>query len=463
MSVSEPTDLGVECPEEIPDMDVETIQRIRPSLTRYLHEFDGCFVKSASRRHMETYVTGQLSGLQRKSVEPMADAAGVPPRTLQEFLSLFRWDEEAIRDRLQRRVARRHAHPHSVGILDETSFVKKGQKTAGVQRQFCGSVGKTENCVISVHLGYATPDFHTLLDGELYLPETTWHEDRERCREAGIPDDVVYRPKWRMALDQIHRAYTNGVRFGWLTFDEGYGGKPPFLRALDEIGQNYVGEIPSSFHVWTTQPALMYREHQTHRRMGRPRKLPRLRVQTNPTVEVRKILTYSPILRRQSWEKYHIKDGVNGPIVWEAKRILVWMAGEDGLPTRAHHLVVARNVLDPNEVKYFLSNAPEATPVEVLLLVAFSRWRVERMFEDSKGELGMDHFEVRRYVSIKRHLIVSCVSHLFLAEFWLANQEKKNRTHDLSSPSGDRSARADLVPAWSLYASDGRVHQPAPA
>ncbi len=442
-------------------MDVETIQTIRPSLTRYLDEFNGCFVKSASRRHMQTYVTGQLSGLERKSVEPIADAAGVPPRTLQEFLSLFRWDEEAVRARLQRRVARRHAHPHSVGIIDETSFAKKGKKTACVQRQFCGSVGKTENCVISVHLGYATPDFHTLLDGELYLPEETWHEDRERCRQAGIPDDVVYRSKWRMALEQIHRAYTNGVRFTWLTFDEGYGGKPPFLLALDEVGQNYVGEVPSSFHVWTKQPQVMYREHESYRRTGRPRKFPRLKVQTNPTVEVRNILTYSPFMRRQPWQRYRIKDGTKGPIVWEAKRILVWLHDANGLPTRAHHLVVARNVLDLDEIKYFVSNAPEETTVEMLLLVAFSRWRVERMFQDSKGELGMDHFEVRRYISIKRHLIVSCVSHLFLAEFWLANREKKNRTYDLSDPERHRSTRAHLAPEWALHTSDRPVHQPA--
>ena len=125
------------------------------------------------------------------------------------------------RDRLQRRVSRRHHDSRSVGIIDETSFVKKGTKTAGVQRQHCGAVGKTENCVVSVHLGYATPDFYTLLDGELFLPEVTWHEDRARCREAGIPDEVVYRSKWQIALAHFKRALSNGLRFAWLTFDEG--------------------------------------------------------------------------------------------------------------------------------------------------------------------------------------------------------------------------------------------------
>ena len=170
-------------------MEAEAILRIRPALTHYLHQYDDCFGRRTARRHINTYVEGQLGPLPRKSVEPIADAAGVPPRDLQQFLSLYRWDESAMRDRCQQLVASRHTHKQSVGILDETSFAKKGNQTACVQRQHCGAAGKTENCVVSVHLGYATPDFHTLLDGELYLPKETWHEDRPRCRAAGIPDD----------------------------------------------------------------------------------------------------------------------------------------------------------------------------------------------------------------------------------------------------------------------------------
>lgn len=406
-------------------MDAQTILEIKPALTEYLHEFDGCFANVRSQRHLATYVAGQLSDLQRKSIEPMADAAGVPPRTLQEFLSLARWDQAAARDRLQRRVARRHGHPDSIGIIDETSYVKKGEQTACVQRQHCGAVGKKENCVVSVHLGYAAGDFHTLLDGEPYLPQETWHHNRTRCRAAGIPDDVVYRPKWQMALEQYHRAVCNGVRFAWLTFDEGYGGKPPFLRTLDACGQNYVAEIPVSFVGWTVPPEVLHRQLPHDKRLGRPRRFPRLKVKHTPACEVRDLLKYSPILRRVPWQKYHLRDGEKGPMVWEAKCIAFWIKDEQGLPAGPYHLLIARNVLDPAEVKFFLSNAPASTPVTVLLLVAFSRWRIERMFEDSKGELGLDHFEVRRYGSLSRHLLLTCVSHLFLAEFC---QEQKKTT-----------------------------------
>ena len=441
-------------------MDADTVLRIKPALTQYLHDFDGCFGRITARRHLDTYVQGQVSDLPRKSIEPMADAAGVPPRTLQEFLSLYRWDESAMRDRLQQRVARRHAHEHSVGILDETSFVKKGKKTACVQRQHCGAVGKTENCVVSVHLGYTTPDFHTLLDGELYLPERTWGEDRDRCRAAGIPDDVVYRPKWQIGLEQIVRARGNGIRFAWMTFDEGYGSKPPYLRALDQIGQNYVGEVPVNFMAWTKPPTVLHREHGNDRR-GRPRKFPRLKVKNNPPVEVRHIASYSPRFRREDWQTYRVKDGHKGPMVWTAKRILVWLRDENGLPTRAHHLLVAHNVLEPEKVKYFISNAPESTSVETLLLVAFSRWKIERMFEDGKGELGMDHFEVRKFQSIRRHLILSCVSYLFLAEFHQAHRGEKSEPGGLPSPHGDQPSGAHLGSWRPMLAKARRADQSA--
>jgi SRSO17 transposase len=405
-------------------MDAGTVLEIRPALTAYLRQFDDCFARRQTREHLIAYVQGQLGDLPRKSVEPMADAAGMPPRTLQEFLSLSKWDESMMRDRLQRQVAARHAHPQAVGIIDETSYIKKGDKTACVQRQHCGAAGKTENCVVSVHLGYATPEplgelrgFHTLLDGGLYLPEQTWHEARQRCREAGIPDDLVYRPKWRIALEQYRRALVNGVRFAWLTFDEGYGGKPPFLRELDGLGQNYVGEVPRDFRVWTSPPPVLHRAHGRDQAMGRPRKYPRLKVKHNPTVGVEGVVRHSPLMRSQAWTRYRVKDASQGPMVWEVKHLPVYLPDEHGLPTRAHHLLVARSVTDPNQVKYFISNAPPDTPVEVMLLVAFSRWKIERMFEDSKMELGMDHFEVRNFGSISRHLILTCVSHLFLAEF----------------------------------------------
>jgi SRSO17 transposase len=402
-----------------------------------------------------------LSDLPRKSIEPMADAFGEPPRNLQEFLGLFRWDEQGVRDQLQQYVARRHGHAQSVGVIDETSFVKKGDKTACVQRQYCRAVGKKENCVVSVHLGYATPAFYSLIDGEVYLPEETGDNDRPRCREAGIPEDVVYRPKWQMALDQYRRAVANGVRFAWLTFDEGYGGKGPFLRELDGLGPNYVAAVPASFPVWTKRPAVLYRACARDCREGRPRRYPRLKATSNPKVEVQNILTYSPLLRRIVWQNYQVKDGSKGPILWQAKRLMVYRPDEKGLPTRPFHLVVARNVLDPTEVKYFLSNASEQTTVEMLLRVAFTRWTIERAFEDSKSELGMDHFEVRKFLSIQRHLILSCLSHVFLSEFCWRHRGDKSAPDGLPDRHGHLETGAAVGTGRPLFAQVRRTPQRA--
>ena len=436
-------------------MDAETVLALRPALTEYLHTFDGCFGRCTARQHLDTYVAGQLGPLPRKSVEPMADAAGVPPRNLQQLLSLYRWDEAQMRDLLQQRIAARHSHRHSVGILDETSFAKKGVKTAGVQRQHCGATGKTDNCVVSVHLGYATPEFHTLVDGELYLPEKTWHEDRERCRAAGVPDQVVYRPKWQIGLGQLERARRNGLFCAWLTFDEGYGGKPPFLRELDRAGQKYVGEVPASFAVWTIRPDVLY-QAPGHPRPGRARKFPRLKRKSNPKVEVRHVARHSPLFRQEPWQSYHLRDASKGPMVWKAKRLRVWLEDEQGLPTRPYHLLVACNVLEPEQLKYFISNAPEDTPVTTLLLVAFSRWKIERMFEDGKSELGLDHFEVRQFGSIQRHLILSCVSYLFLAEFLQARRGEKPGPDALPGADGNGDAGRAVGAGRPLFTPPGR-------
>ena len=254
-------------------MDATEFRQLQPMLARFLQDFADCFSKKRTRAHLKTYVNGQLSDLERKSVEPIADAAGVPVRTLQEYLSQHRWNEDLLRDRLQQRVARTRPSNHSVGLIDETSFRKQGKKTPGVQHQYCGNIRKQDNCVVTVHLGYAVDDFHCLLDGELFLPES-WSKDRARCKEAGIPEDMIYRAKSDIALELYDRTVNNGVRFAWLTFDEWYGGKPAFLRGLRTRRQHYVGEVPKCFRGWIDPPEVTSRPYRGGRK--RRRKAPRL-------------------------------------------------------------------------------------------------------------------------------------------------------------------------------------------
>jgi SRSO17 transposase len=393
-------------------MDIPLIRRLKPALKKFLTLFDDCFPRKDTRVHLPVYISGQLSDIPEKSVEPIALNAGVPVRTLQEFLSQHRWDDDRARDRLQQIVRDEHAGPNSVGVFDETSDVKKGDKTPGVQRQWCGSVGKKENCIVTVHLAYARDGFHCLLDGELYLPES-WSEDRARCREAGIPDDMVYRPKWKIALELYDRAAGNGLHFDWMTFDEGYGSKPEFLRELSARHQKFVGEVPRNFMGWIKAPRVVTRKYRKHGR-GRGRKSPRLASGSPPASRVDSMLD-RPGLGDQPWVRWRIKDGHKGPMVWEVKYLRFHPVDADGLPGEPLYLIVARDVLNPGELKFFVSNAPVGTSVQTMLLVAFSRWRVERCFEDQKSEIGLDQYEGRRYRGLKRHLILSCISYLFLS------------------------------------------------
>jgi len=424
-------------------MDARQIRRLLPMLNKYLDEFADCFVRREPADNMRVYVNGQLSDLRRKSIEPIADRAGVPPRTLQQFLSRAAWDEQWMGDRLEQIVARDHADRLSIGVIDETGDPKKGDKTPGVKRQWCGATGKVDNCVVTVHLGYAAGDFHTLLAGELFLPQE-WSDDRERCRAAGIPDNMVYRPKWQIALDLHERAVANGVRFEWATADEGYGDVPAFHFALDDRGQRYVLEVPCIFHGWLRRPAVLQKQHHSPHKRGRKPRVGRLKVKNLPTIEARNMVAYCDEFRKQPWEKFHVKDTTKGPEVWQAKTAAVYL-NRDGLPTWAHWLIAARSMLNPGAIKYFISNAPAGTPLEVMLHVAFQRFHVERCFEEEKGELGMDHFEVRNYTSLKRHLLLTAVSHLFLAKVHQKWRGEKTVPDGVPNPPSGRGTGAIAV------------------
>ena len=237
-------------------MTIDQMISLGPELASFLREFADCFGRSEPRGKLETYVRGQLGQLPRKSVEPIALAAGMKPRTLQEFLASDEWDEDRLARHVRRLVVRDHGDDQAIGVLDESGHPKKGRHTAGVSRQYCGNTGKIDNCVMTVHLTYTSFDgrFRTMLDSSLFLPQG-WHEDRERCRRAHIPDDVVYRPKYVIALEQLDRAIAEGVRFSWITADEWYAQKPAFVRGLEQRGLRFVLEIPKNLAVWLHDPA----------------------------------------------------------------------------------------------------------------------------------------------------------------------------------------------------------------
>ena len=398
----------------------EELLKMSDDLETYLAGYDGLLGRRENREHLRRFARGQLGPIERKSLEPIADAEGVPPRTLQFFFSRYVWDEDGVRDELQKKVAAQYGDDDGVFIIDETSDAKKGEWTAGVSRQYCGETGKIDNCIVTVHLAYGHGDFHALLDGELFLPEC-WNPDpqnelvTEKRRKAGIPEDVVHESKPVMALRQLRQARENGVPGRWVTADENYGGKPWWRSAVDEMGLWYVTEVPRNTFGWTSKPTMKIPAYSGRgRHPTKPRPATRAR-----SVEV----LAREALRFRKWEKFRVHDTEKGPEVWEFKTTSFFEQSEDA-PRKLQRLLVGRNVRT-GEVKYFLSNAPADAPLRRLVRVAFSRWRIERCFQDAKGELGLNHAEVRKHRAIHRHLILTAVNYFFLQDWMLRHGAKK--------------------------------------
>ncbi len=422
-------------------MTVQQIRALGPALLRYLGEFDNCFAHSATRDHLKQYVQGQLSNLPRKSVEPIAHLMDVPPRTLQEFLSLSDWDHDRLRDTLQRLVARDHAEAQAIGIIDESGHPKKGDKTACVHRDYCGASGKIDNCVMSVHLCYASFDgqFRTMLDSDLFLPKDGWNAPQRR-KEAGIPDSAVYRTKYEMGLEQLRRAAANGLHPGWVCADAWYGEKPAFVSGLEALHLRFVLGIPKNLMGWLDKPADA----------------------DAPRGEVQNLVRWSKAMLRQEWTGLHIKDTNKGAMVWEAKAAPFWMK-RDGEVVGPYWLLATRDRLDQDAVKYFLSNASAGVPLEAMVHVAFSRWPVERCLEDEKSELGLSHFECRKYEAVLRHLRLTQVSHLFLARQTQRWRGKKSAGDDLpGARCGQRAAGRVAVERARPEAAVGQSREDSP-
>ena len=397
------------------------ISRLGPAFSSYLGHYRCCFLQDRTAGHFDDYCRGLLSDLPRKTIEPIALVRGTAVRTLQEFLVTACWDHELARDLLQRKVARiiptLPTDPlGTIGVIDETSCVKKGDKTPGVQRQYLGCVGKKENGIVTVHVGVAHGRFQALLDADLYLPKS-WDDDRPRCEAAGIPDDVHYQAKWRVALDQFLRLHRNGIRFDWLTFDEGYGSKVPFLGLLSLMRQKFVAEVPVNFYVRTSKEG------------------PPQRADAVFTAEDAK-----------GGQRFRFRRETQANQWWRAKCVTVWVDG------RAYRLIVAINQTTA-EVKYFVTNAV-GEPLRQVLAVAFRRATVEHSFRLGKQEAGLMHYEGRQYTGLMRHLILSLIVMGFVSIHTDRLRGEKSAGDSGAGVPGAERAVCDPVPSSAGYAGE---------
>ncbi len=378
----------------------EELDGLGSALDDFLRPYLYCCGYTQTFGHLHTYCRGLLSDLKRKSVEPIALASGCAVRTLQEALRDHQWQHSQVREQLQRHVAAELAGwPDdglgNVGLVDETSALKSGAKTPGVQRQYLGCVGKIDNGIVTVHLGVCKGRYKTLLDAELFLPED-WAKDRDRCQAAGIPKDMAYRPKWRIALEEVDRARASQVSLDWLTFDEGYGMVPEFVRGLDDRELRFVGEVPKSLSCLAVNGS---------------GQRPDAQIKGQRAADV---VRQSPAFLKQPWLKVKLSRQTVGEQVWEVKAAQVWQMQDKKWSVRTYWLIWARNVATGEE-KYFLSNASADAKLQTLVRVAFRRWNVEHAFRVGKSELGFTHYEGRNYTGLMRHQTLCLLMLTFVA------------------------------------------------
>jgi SRSO17 transposase len=345
------------------------------------------FARSEPRERVLAYVRGLLAPLEKKNSWTLAEQAGdAIPDGMQRLLAYADWDADAVRDDLRDYVVEHLGDPAGVLVVDETGFLKKGTKSAGVARQYSGTAGRIENCQIGVFLGYATPAGRTFLDRELYLPKA-WAEDRERRAEARVEEDVEFATKPELAMRMLGRAIDAGVPAGWVTADEVYGQHSRLRMTLEDRGMPYVLAVPVNQRVIAAidDDGAM--------------KVAELRVDA-----------LARMLPGQAWKRISAGAGAKGPREYHWARAAIRPL-ED---TRSYWLLVRRSLSDPTDLAYYLCHRRERTPLRELVRVAGARWAIEETFQSAKGQVGLDQYQVRRYDSWYRHITLAMLAHAFL-------------------------------------------------
>jgi SRSO17 transposase len=349
------------------------------------------FARSEPRERVLAYVRGLLAPLEKKNSWTLAEQAGEAiPDGMQRLLAYADWDADAVRDDVRGYVVEhlspRAGDPAGVLVVDETGFLKKGTKSAGVARQYSGTAGRIENCQIGVFLGYATSVGRTFLDRELYLPKV-WAEDRERRAEARVDEAVEFATKPELAMRMLGRAIDAQVPAGWVTADEVYGQHSRLRMMLEERGMPYVLAVPVNQRVIAT-------------------------IDENGASKVAELRADALAARlpAQAWKKISAGAGAKGPRLYHWARAAIRPL-ED---TDSYWLLVRRSLSDPTDLAYYLCHGPERSPLRELVRVAGARWAIEETFQTAKGQVGLDQYQVRRYDSWYRHITLAMLAHAFL-------------------------------------------------
>ena len=410
-------------------METREIERLRSKLEAFLSDLVLPMGRKDRRQHAEEYVRGLLMNGERKSVEPMADR--LPDgdvQALQQFVNQSPWSYGKVRAPLARKVEHEFVS-EAYWLVDEVSFPKQGKHSVGVDRQYCGALGKTANCQVAVTLDLGTEESSAPLDWGLYLPEE-WLDDPLRRKEAGIPDEITFKTKWEMALDLIDEVRDWGLQDRLVLADSFYGDTYEFRQGLRDRTLDYVVQVSAGLTAWTEDP------HPSTPPMKRRGKIPRKRFYAKDFPPARSLCQIAKDLPSRSWKTITWREGTKGPLTSRFARVVVWMA--NGLvqgktmkePTE--ELLIEWPEGDKEPWKYWLSSfPPQRTSFRRLVRRAKGRFRVEQDYEEMKGEVGLDHFEGRSWQGFHHHVTLVTIAYVFLMLQRMGN--KKNFWIDLAS------------------------------
>ena len=406
------------------------VEGFMDELRTFQSAFHDCFSRSEPREHFFDYMVGQFSSLERKSIEPMAlEVAGGNIRGLQRFISDGVWDEDQMRWIYHHLVADEMGAGDGVLIFDETGLVKKGTDSAGVARQYCGPLGKVENCQVGVFTGYATRHGYALVDQRLFLPEVWFSEVyNTRRRKCQVPDELTFQSKPQLAAAMLRGIVAEGLLpFRYIVADCLYGNSPEFLDALEAcVGVTALVAIPGESRCWRRRPQS---EDKKYRYKGQERSK---RVVVGPDQGPTTVAAFAANLPASSWSRRKVSEGTKGPIAYEFTRQRVTLS-KGGLPDRTVWLVIKRTLGTEPRYAYAISNAPISTPLSTFVWLSGRRWAIEQCFAESKGEVGMDQYEVRKYPGWHHHRLMSMLAHFFLWRLKLRMGKKSARANGVAA------------------------------
>ena len=412
---------------EVTSNDVESFM---DQLRCFHDEFRDCFQRSETRENVFRYMGGQFSKLERKSIEPIALAVEEGQvRSMQRAISDAVWEEDKMLSKYHRMVNDDMGDPNGVLIFDESGFIKKGEDSAGVRRQYCGSIGKVDNCQVGVYAAYASVHGYALLDKRLFVPEEWFSEEyKHRRKKCNFPEKLSFQTKPQLAsemLSEIHREQI--LPYKYIVADSIYGHSPAFIEEVEKLEDKiYMVSISADTQCWLKTPATRKKKYKYK---GEERSKTVLENSAKNPVTVHQVASS---LNDYFWYRRKVSEGTKGPIEYEFSKRRVTLS-KDGLPWKTIWLIIRRTLEKTPRYTFFISNAPENTQLSTFVWLSGIRWAIEQCFEEGKTELGMDHYEVRKYPGWNHHMMVIMLAHFFLWHLKIKWGKKSSSYYSLAA------------------------------